>query len=61
MRKLKYYLDQCADVFISVKGEDKLLIGKNEMMDFVSRVYGAGFVTTTTSHSHSMVTTWMNA
>ena len=38
MKKLKYYLDKCADVFISVKGEDKLLIGKDEMMDFVSRV-----------------------
>ena len=44
MRKLKYYLDKCADVFISVKGDDKLLIGKDEMMDFVSRIHSAEFV-----------------
>lgn len=44
MKSLKQYIDKCADVFINVKGEDKLLIGRDEMVDFVSRVYDAGFV-----------------
>jgi hypothetical protein len=44
MKKLKEYIDKCDNVFISVKGQDKLLIGKNEMVEFVTRVFSASFV-----------------
>jgi hypothetical protein len=44
MKKLKEYIDKCDNVFITVKGENKLLIGKNDMVEFVTKVFGARFV-----------------
>lgn len=43
MKNLQQYIDKCADVFVSVKGQDKLLIGKDEMVEFVTKVFSASF------------------
>jgi len=44
MRTLQNFQDLCEDVTISVKGETKTIVSKEDLQAFIAKVYGADYV-----------------
>ena len=45
MKTINYFIEKSQDVTINVKGDDVVLLSKNEVIDFILDTYGKTFTT----------------